>query len=106
MVVIRGTVVVVTRGVIVVVVTRGAVVVGATVVVEGIVTTGEVVEVTGSTVVVVVSRMVVVVATGRSASTNVETAKDAALLLDSFETIALFEMPGNAWARRAARPAT
>lgn len=100
-------VVVVMRGAVVVVVTRGAVVVGATVVVGGSVTTGAVVEVTGSVVVVGVSRtVVVVVSTGTSASTNVVTARGDALSVESLDTIALFEMPGNAWARRAARPAT
>ena len=94
------------RGVVVVVVTRGAVVVGATVVVGGTVTSGATVVVVDSIVVVVESRIVVVVSAGTSASTNVVTASDDALLVDNFETIALFEIPGNAWTRRAARPAT
>ena len=89
-----------------VVVARGAVVVGATMVVGGTVSSGASVVVVGSIVVVVESRTVVVVSTGTSASTNVVTASDDALLVDSFETIALLEMPGNACARRAASPAT
>ena len=59
-----------------------------------------------SIVVVVESRIVVVVSAGTSASTNVVTASDDALLVDSFETISLLVMPGNACARRAASPAT
>ena len=96
---------VVIRGVVVVVVTRGAVVVGATVV-GGTVTSGATVVVVDSMVVVVESRIVVVVSVGTSASTNVVTARDDELLVESFDTIALFEIPGNACARRAARPAT
>ena len=88
-------------------VTRGAVVVGATVVVGGTVTTGAVVVVTGSEVVVGVARtVVVVVSAGASVSTYVVTARDDELFVESFDTISLFDMPGNACASRAARPAT
>ena len=101
----KGTDIVGRRGV-VVDVARGAVVVGATVVVTGIDTSGAAVVVVGSRVVVVTSRVVVGASTGTSASTKVLTARDEALLVESFETISLFDMPGNACTSRAARPAT
>jgi hypothetical protein len=76
------------------------------VLVGGVVSSGATVVVVDSIVVVVESGVVVVVTMGSSASTKVVTASDDALLVESFDTIALLEMPGNAWARRAARPAT
>ena len=72
----------------------------------GLVAIGAAVVVVGSIVVVVELRIDVVVSAGTSSSTKVVTARDDELFVESFETIALFEMPGNAWASRAARPAT